>query len=74
MGKTGAILIGIAIFVIFTFLYWILTSGYVEKVHGKKMWKQWGTRMYYWQGALFVGGGLTVVTLYFLKSSAILTF
>ena len=56
MGKIWVIGIVILIFLIVTFLYWIMTSGYAEKEYGKKMWKQWGTRTFYWHGALFVSG------------------
>ncbi len=46
MGKTWEILISIVLFLIITFLYWIMTSGYIEKEYGKKMWKQWGRELF----------------------------
>lgn len=63
MGKTWIILIAIAIFLLVTFLYWKLTKGYVEKIHGKKMWKQWSTRTFYWTNVLFVSGGITAMVI-----------
>ena len=74
MGKTWILLIAISIFLIVTFLYWILTSGYAEKAYGKKMWKQWGTRTFYWHGALFISGGITVMIIFILKWANVLTF
>jgi hypothetical protein len=51
-----------------------LTNGYAEKEYGKKMFKQWGTRTFYWTGALFVSGGVTVLIIFLLKWLNVLTF
>lgn len=74
MGITWLVLIAISLFLIITFLYYLLTSCYVEKEYGKKMWKQWGTRTFYWQGALLVSGGVTVLIIFLLKWLNVLTF
>jgi len=74
MEKTSIILLAIGLFVVITFLYWILTRTYAEKEYGKIMWKQWGTRTFYWQGALYFSGGLTVAIIFVLKSISIITF
>lgn len=74
MEKTSIILLAIGLFVVITFLYWILTRAYAEKEYGKNMWKQWGTRTFYWQGALYFSGGLTVAIIFVLKSISIITF
>ena len=74
MEKTSIILIAISLFIAITFLYWILTRAYAEKEYGKNMWKQWGTRTFYWQGALYFSGGLTVAIIFVLKSASVLTF
>lgn len=68
------ILIAIVIFLSITFLYWKLTRGYVEKVHGKKMFNQWGSKTYYWHTALLVSGGLTVIVIFLLKWANVLAF
>ena len=68
------ILIAISLFLLITFLYWKLTNGYAEKEYGKKMFKQWGTRTFYWTGALFVSGGVTVLIIFLLKWLNVLTF
>ena len=74
MEITWLVLIAISLFLIITFLYYLLTSGYAEKEYGKKMWKQWGTRTFYWTRALFVSGGVTVLVIYLLKYGNVLTF
>ncbi len=74
MGKIWIILIAISLFIIITFLYWKVTRGYAEKEYGKKMFKQWGTRTFYWQGALFFSGGITVLIIFLLKWSNVMTF
>ena len=74
MGKTWLILIATSLFLIITFLYYIMTRGYAEKEYGKEMWKQWGTRTFYWQGALLVSGGVTVLIILLLKWLNVLTF
>lgn len=73
MGKTWEILIAISLFLVITFLYYLLTRSYAEKEYGDKMWKQWGTRTFYWQGALLVSGGVTVI-IFILKWLNVLTF
>lgn len=74
MEKNWIIGMAILIFLVVTFLYWKLTSGYAEKEYGKKMWKQWGTRTFYWTGALFISGGLAIAIMFLLKRGNVLTF
>ena len=74
MEKISVIGITILIFLIITFIYWKLTRGYAKKEYGKKMWIQWGTRTFYWTGALMISGGLTVLIIFLLNSANILTF
>ena len=74
MEKTSIILLAISLFVAITFLYWRLTRAYAEKEYGKNIWKQWGTRTFYWQGALYFSGGLTVALIFVLKSASVLIF
>lgn len=74
MEKIWVLLIAISLFVIFTYGYWKLTSGYAEKEYGKNMWKQWSTRTFYWNGAILVSGCLTFLTMYALNSANILIF
>jgi hypothetical protein len=68
-------IIAISFFLIITFLYWKITNGYFKKeVYGKKMFKQWGARTFYWQGAILVSGGLTIIIMFLLKWENVLTF
>ena len=68
-------LIAISVFLIITFLYWKVTNGYFKKeVFGKKNFKQWGPRTFYWQGSILVSGGLTILIMYLLKWGNVLTF
>jgi len=74
MEKTSIVLIAIAIFISITGLYWLLTRGYAEKANGKKMWLQWGTRTYYWQGVLYFSGAMTVIIISLLKWFNVFSF
>ena len=74
MGKIWIILIVISLFLIITFIYWKLTNAYAEKEYGKKMFKQWGTRTFYWTSALMVSGAITVFMIYLLKWGNVLPF
>ncbi|WP_028607827.1 hypothetical protein [Olleya sp. ITB9] len=62
------------LFVLITFVFYKLTSKDYKKDYSKKMWSNWVTRLYYWQGALLISGGLTVALLFALKSVNILQF
>lgn len=74
MEKKWILLIAILIFLIFTFLFWKLTSGYAKKGYGKKMWKHGPTRLSYWQAAILYGAGFTTITMFLLKWGNVLAF
>lgn len=72
MGKIWILLIALSIFLVITLLYWTLTREYAKKEYGKKMWKQWTTRTFYWTGALWFSGGSTVLAIFLLKWANVL--
>jgi hypothetical protein len=67
MEKKWILLIAILIFLIFTFLFWRLTSGYAKKEYGTKIWKHWPAKLSYWQAAIFYSAGFTTITMFLLK-------
>jgi len=74
MEKKWIFLIAILVFLVFIFLFWMLTSGYAKKESGTKMWKHWPTRISYWQAAILYSLGFTTITLFLLKWANVLTF
>lgn len=64
----------ISVFLISIFLYWKVMRFYSKKVVGKKMYKQWDMRLYFWQGAIFTGTGVTFLIMFLLKWTNVLTF
>ncbi|MGP1992576.1 hypothetical protein D9V96_011890 [Zobellia laminariae] len=60
-------IIAVSLLFIVTFLFWKVTSGYFKKEYGEKLWKQWGTRLFYWQGVIYTSTGITFLTLHFFK-------
>ncbi|PWK19242.1 hypothetical protein [Xanthomarina spongicola] len=74
MSKKEILLIAILIFLIFIFLFWVLTSGYAKKEYGTKVWKHWPTRLSYWQAAILYSMGLTAITMFLLKWGNLLNF
>lgn len=67
-------IIAISLFLGITFLFWRTTSGHFQKEYGKKSWRKWGTKTFYWQGAIFVGTGCTFLIMYILKWTDVLVF
>lgn len=67
-------IIAIAFFLIITYVFWRLTSGHFKKEYGKRMWNQWGTRLFYWQGAVFTSTIITILGMFLLKWTNLLTF
>jgi len=67
-------LMAVLLFLILTFLFWKLTREHFKKEYGPKKWEKWGTRIFYWQGVIFVGTGGTFLILYILNWTNILTF
>ena len=74
MEKTWIFIITLLIFGLFTFLFWAVTHRYVKKEYGMKMWKQWPSRLSYWQAAVFYSLGFTVITVFLLKWTRVWTF
>ncbi|MCJ7756685.1 MAG: hypothetical protein MUP24_00955 [Gillisia sp.] len=74
MEKIWVIVIAISLFLINTFLFWRITAGHRKKEYGKKMWKLWGARTFYWQGAIYVSTGVTILIMFLLKWANVLTF
>lgn len=74
MEKKWILLIALLIFLIFTFLFWKLTSGNAKKEYGKKMWKHAPTQLSYWQAAILYSMGFTTITMYLLKWWNVLAF
>lgn len=67
-------LIAILLFISVTYLFWKFTNAYFKKQNGTKMWQKWGTRLFYWQGVIYTGTGITILLLYALKWTNVLTF
>lgn len=67
-------IIAIVLFLIITFLFWMLTRKHFRIEYGENNWKQWGTRTFYWHGAIFFGGGVTVHIMFLLKWANVLAF
>ncbi len=67
-------IIAISVFLISIFLFWKFTKGHFKKEYGKKIWNHWGSRIFYWQGVIFVGTGVTFFIMFLLKWTNLLTF
>ena len=74
MEKTWVLPIAIAVFFLLNFLYYKSLKGYIRKEFGVKWLKIWGNKFYFWQSSIFVSAAGTVLILYLLKWSNILTF
>jgi len=68
------VVIAISLFVIVTFLFWKFTSDYYKKGYGEKLWNQWDTRLFFWQGVIYTCTGITALLLFILKWTNVLTF
>jgi hypothetical protein len=67
-------IIAIAIFLLINFLYSKVLKEYVKKEFGKKWLKIWGNKVYFWQSSIFISTVGTVLIMYLLKWSHVLTF
>ena len=66
------ILIAISVFLITTFICWKILSNYNKNQLGKKMAKQWNSKLYLWQGVIFSSTGLTFFIMFILKWTNVL--
>jgi hypothetical protein len=67
-------MLAILILLVVGFLFWKLTAPYSRKQAGNKMWKLWSTRLYYWQTVIYASTGITVLVLFILKWTHVVTF
>lgn len=74
MEKTWIIILAAAIFLIINLLYYKSFKGYVGKAFGTKWLKIWGNKVYFWQSSIFFSTGGTILIMYILKWSNVLTF
>ncbi|SRX75558.1 hypothetical protein [Aequorivita antarctica] len=72
--STITLLTALSVFLISIFLYWKIMRYNSKKEMGAEMYKQWTSRLYFWQGAIFTGTGVTFLILFLLKWAAVLTF
>jgi hypothetical protein len=68
------LIIALSLFLVITFLFWRITIDHFKKEYDKRMWKLWGMRTFYWQGAILVSSVLTVLILFLLKWATVVTF
>lgn len=63
-----------ALFLILGFLLYKGLGAYVRNAFGKKWLKVWGNKVYFWQSVLFTSIASTVLVMYVLKWSNVVTF
>jgi len=74
MNNFWIITTAITIFLIINFLYYKSMKGYVKDSFGKKWLSIYGNKVYFWQSSIFVSTAGTLLVMYFLKWSNVLTF
>jgi len=74
MENSWILTIAIVIFLLLNFLFYKSLNGYVKKEYGKKMWKIWGNKVYFWQSSIFGSTIGTALIMYLLKWLNVLTF
>lgn len=74
MGKIWLILIALSLFLISISVFWMITARFRKKEYSKKMWKLWGARTFYWEGAIYISTGITILVMFLLKWANILNF
>ncbi|TYP72132.1 hypothetical protein BD809_10716 [Aquimarina intermedia] len=72
MEKTWILVL--SLFLIITFFFWKFTHGYFKKEYGKRLWNQWTTRLFYWQGVIYTSTGITILLFFILKWLNVVTF
>lgn len=72
--ENTTILIAISVFLISTLICWKILSSYNKNQLGKKVSKQWTSKLYLWQGVIFSSTGITFFILFMLKWTDVLAF
>ena len=67
-------IIGIALFILVTFLFWKLSVDAYKKEYSEKARKVGGASVYYWQAVVIFSGGITFGIMALLKWANILVF
>ncbi len=66
--------IAVSLFALFNFIFWKVTNGPIRKEYGERLFKRWDSKLYYWQGAIYVSSGLTVLILWLLNKGDLINF
>lgn len=74
MEKIGTVIITVVIFLLINLLYSKILKDYVRKAFGKKWLTVWGNKLYFWQSSLFVSIAGTVLIMFLLKWTSVLSF
>ncbi|MFV8225762.1 hypothetical protein [Christiangramia aquimixticola] len=74
MEKFWIVIIALSIFLLSNFIFWRITAGHRERKYDEKSWKLRGERTFFWQGAIYVSTGVTILILFLLKWAEILKF
>tara|TARA_B110000093_G_C12894679_1_gene377673 strand:+ start:85 stop:306 length:222 start_codon:yes stop_codon:yes gene_type:complete len=68
-------IIAVGLFLIILFFYWRISKNYFKnEVFSKGTWKTGVTKLSYWQGAILVSSGVTILIIFILKWANILAF
>ena len=67
-------IITVSLLVVYTILTALVSLNYYKRQNSEKLWKLLGLRIGFWQGAVLVSIGLTMLTLFLLKWTNLLTF
>ncbi len=59
-----AAIIAVSVFLVSFFIYWKVMHYYSKKELGEKMYKQWNSRLYFWQGGIFTSTGATFLVMF----------
>ena len=68
------ILIVVIIFIALNLIFYKTLNGFVKKQSGKKGWKLGGGRFFFWEGSITTSSVGTLLIMYILKLTNIMTF
>ncbi len=61
-------ILAISLFIVSTFLVYKLSIVKYREEYSEREWKLRGGRLYYWQGAVYISGFITVLIMLLLKA------
>jgi len=74
MEKVAVISLAVGLFIVFNIRFYKVLHAYAKNETGRRLWKVGGARIYFWQASIYTSTAGTILIMYILKWTSVLSF